>query len=136
MTDPLPDLPPPPTKRSTARVWLIVAACVTATIATAVVPKIWDKLTEPSEVAYRVTGTARRADVIYQTATGNTSSHNGTAIPTEVTVKLAAGAFAYVSAQNDTDSGTVTCAIVIDGKVKQTNTSSGAGAIATCSLSI
>jgi hypothetical protein len=43
------------------------------------------------------------------------------------------GDAAYVSAQNNGDHGTITCSIRVDGEVVQTNSSSGAYAIVTCS---
>jgi hypothetical protein len=39
----------------------------------------------------------------------------------------------YVSGQNATEYGTVTCRIKVDGNVVSQNTSSGAYSIATCS---
>lgn len=42
------------------------------------------------------------------------------------------GAFVYLSVQNKTAAGAVTCRIIVDGKEISNNTSSGAYTIATC----
>ncbi len=87
---------------------------------------------------YHVTGTATAANVTYSSASGTVQNTvdvpmknqsggvgvimKGAAIPT----------FAYISAQNDGASGSVTCKIVLNGTVVAENTSTGAYKIATC----
>lgn len=57
-----------------------------------------------------------------QTASGGSPSFSG----------LESGQFLYISVQNQSASGTVTCSIVLDGKVISSNTSTGGYVIATC----
>jgi hypothetical protein len=89
------------------------------------------------EVEYRVVGTAESAFVTVQTPTG--SSQAETDVPMRnrageigVSQQFEPGAFLYISAQNQGDSGFITCSILVDGEVVSTNTSSGAYAIAQC----
>jgi hypothetical protein len=50
-------------------------------------------------------------------------------------VSLSDGDFAYISAQNN-GGGTITCSILVDGSVAETNSSSGQYAICTASGSV
>ena len=50
-----------------------------------------------------------------------------------ITFTLNGGQFAYISAQNQGDSGTLDCTIEEDGQVLNTGHASGAYAIASCS---
>jgi hypothetical protein len=85
-------------------------------------------------VTYRVTGSARSASLTMQTPSG--TSQRDVDLPTSSGLTFTMDGFVYVSAQNATDSGTVTCEILSDGQVIATNTSSGAYAIASCSGSV
>ena len=87
---------------------------------------------------YHVTGTATAANVTYSSASGTVQ--NTVDVPMRnkgggvgVIMKGAAiPSFAYISAQNDGASGSVTCKIVLNGTVVAENTSTGAYKIATC----
>jgi hypothetical protein len=92
-----------------------------------------------SDVVYKVTGSARSVDITMQTGTGM-SQQNDISVPVKnkngepgLHVTMPRGGFTYISAQNQGESGTVTCSIEIDTVVVSTNTSSGAYSIATCS---
>jgi hypothetical protein len=92
-----------------------------------------------TQITYQLEGTASSADITMQTPTG-TSQQAGVKIPLTtkagtvgITYTFQAGDFVYISAQNNDDSGSVTCKIVTEsGKVISSNTASGAYAIASC----
>ena len=83
------------------------------------------------KVIYRITGTAKRADLTYNNASGGTEQKT-VALPWSQSYTVPAGGFLYVSAQNDGQSGSVTCEIVVNGGTVKTSTSEGAYKIATC----
>lgn len=89
-------------------------------------------------VIYEVAGTARTADVTYETPSG-VGQQTGVDVPMTretdgtpgIHYAFPAGAFIYISAQNG-GSGDITCRITVDGVVVSENTASGDYAIATC----
>lgn len=88
-------------------------------------------------VTYKVDGSARSADITYQTPSGS-SQQNGVDVPltkksdhTEGIEFDTSMSFLYISAQNQ-GGGTITCHILVDGIEVATNTASGDYAIATC----
>ena len=84
-------------------------------------------------ITYRVTGIGtNKASLTYENATGDTEQAD-VALPWEKTFSAEEGAFLYISAQNDRDSGAITCEILLNGTVAKTAKSSGAYVIATCS---
>lgn len=91
-------------------------------------------------VTYKVDGTAVSVNLTMQ-LNGQTNQQNGAALPlmnntgtAGITQEnLRSGSFVYVSAQNNANTGTVTCHILVNGVEVVTNTSSGGYAIATCS---
>jgi hypothetical protein len=83
-------------------------------------------------VVYKVTGTTNRASLTYQNAYGNTEQME-VDVPWTKTLKMVRGEFVYVSAQNENDSGTIKCEILVDGALTETASSSGAYVIASCS---
>jgi len=87
------------------------------------------------DVTYRVTGTAKTADVTFTTdGSTSTSQENGVAVPWSKDLKIDGELFSVyqVLAQNGGETGKVTCEILVDGESVKTNTSAGAYAIATC----
>ena len=91
-----------------------------------------------SDVVYKVSGTAKAVNLTMQSATGIVQQDNA-AVPVRnrtgsegLHYPMTRGAFAYVSAQNQGSTGTVTCSIEIDGVIVSSNTSSGAYSIASC----
>ena len=93
----------------------------------------------PRQVVMEVTGSAPMASITVRAGDKSTQQSD-----VDVPVVLESGErglryaveggeFVYISAQNSTDSGDVTCAITVDGELLVTNTSSGAYVIATCS---
>jgi hypothetical protein len=92
------------------------------------------------EVIYEVTGTASGIDITIQNPSGNTEQHNDLSVPLGTKdgrkglhMTFRSGDFAYLSAQNTGESGSVTCRIVADGVVIESATSRGAYVIASCS---
>jgi hypothetical protein len=83
-------------------------------------------------VTYRVTGTATEAALTYRNANGGTEQKD-VPLPWELTFDLRGTSPLYVSAQNRTSAGSVTCEILFDGVSRTNATSSGAYVLATCS---
>lgn len=92
----------------------------------------------PTAVTYRVTGTGGEAGTITYQVNGNTTQDSQVALPwakdTEVTGYLK---FASVIASLPYDgSGSITCQVLVDGKVVVENTATGPGASASCSKDV
>jgi hypothetical protein len=82
-------------------------------------------------VYYQVSGTTSSASVTYRTSSG--TSQAKVRVPWSNKISdLKPGAFLYVSAQNETKSGSVSCRIVVDGVIISENTSSGAFKVVSC----
>ncbi len=90
---------------------------------------------ERYRVEYRVTGTASRASLTYENETGGTEQHT-VSIPWSEVMFVNEGDFAYISAQNKGERGSVECQILLNGKVWKQAKSSGAYVIASCSGSV
>lgn len=103
-----------------------------------------DRLVEPEpllDVTYYVEGSAGTASLTMATPSGTEQAT--VALPLintrgEIGVghRASRGEFLYISAQNQDESGTVTCRITLDGVVVSENTSSGAYGIASCKHSV
>ena len=95
------------------------------------------ELLAPVEVLYEVEGTARSVSLTLEAPSGTQQGSNK-AVPLKtdsgngIRMEFERGAFVYISAQNEGESGTVTCRITVDGEVISENTSSGAYTIASC----
>lgn len=90
-------------------------------------------------IRYTVTGSARGANITYETLTG--SSQASVAVPLTTTDGKAgihlcgfgSGSMLYISAQNQSESGSLTCEIHVAGSgVVSHNIAQGAYSIATC----
>lgn len=86
------------------------------------------------QVIYQVGGTATKAMITYMTPSGE-EQINGAHVPWHKTLKAKDFEMLSISAQNS-GSGTITCEIDIDGKVKKRSKSSGAYAIVSCDASL
>lgn len=88
-----------------------------------------------SEVHYEITGSAKRVSVTLSNADGGTeqSVHN---VPWSKKYTMSKGEFAYISAQNEGETGSVKCKIYINGVEWKKSESSGAYVIASCSGSV
>lgn len=83
-------------------------------------------------VQYQVDGSARRASLTYQNASGGTEQKT-VALPVSMVFDAPSGRFVYLSAQNGDQQGTIHVAITVDGRVLQEATSSSRYGIATAS---
>lgn len=85
-------------------------------------------------VAYCWSGSASSVDITPSTSGGDTRQQSGKANNQCLSQgHFAEGAFAYISVQNGTEYGGVTCSIKLDGRVVKKVSSDGAYVIATCS---
>ena len=84
------------------------------------------------KVTYRVKGTAGSAVLTYRNARGGTEQTSAR-LPWELSFDAKGGLFLYVSAQNESTTGSVTCEILLDDETRTSSTSSGAYVIAECS---
>lgn len=85
------------------------------------------------EYYYEVTGSGPSFDVTIEGSPSGTAQFANVGSGWKYTWKQSGTRWLYVSAQNQGSSGTVTVKIVRNGKVKATQTSSGAYVIATVS---
>ena len=86
----------------------------------------------PPKVVYSISGSfPGGVSVTMQAPTGTVQSEfHGAGIVGTYTFDP--GSFVYLSAQNESDSGSITCTVKEDGQVISTNTSTGAYVIAQC----
>lgn len=90
------------------------------------------------EVEYQLTGSATGADLTFTDQSGQVVQAAGKSVPLEtkaggaIRFRAAPGVRLYLSAQNATGSGSLTCAILVDGVVVSTSTSDGGYTIVTC----
>ena len=85
-------------------------------------------------MAYKVTGTAETASLTYSNRNGDTVQVSSVRVPwTSKAFQAEAGAFLYISAQNNGESGNITCSIYLNGEKVRSNTSKGAYTICTAS---
>jgi len=91
---------------------------------------------EPPEatITYRVSGTARRAAMTYQTGPGSTQQTEST-LPWSSNLQAHPRDFLYISAQNQDDSGCVEVRIQRGSETLKQAQSCGAYVIATASMS-
>lgn len=85
-----------------------------------------------SDIEYRVSGTAERVSLRYETESGTSEDGNKT-LPWSFIRKAEDDDLLYISAQIMAGDGTVTAAIYKSGKLLNSSTSTGVGAIATAS---
>jgi hypothetical protein len=81
-------------------------------------------------IEYRVQGMATRVSVTYQNAQGGTSQEADVSVPWSITFECRRGAFLYISAQNQTESGSVRVQILKNDAVFNESESSGGYTIA------
>lgn len=86
-------------------------------------------------VTYEVTGTAHSASMTYNNEQGGTEQGDYN-LPFRKNYTMEYDSFLYISAQNDGETGSVTCSIYVNGTKVKTSTSQGAYVIATCSGSL
>ena len=92
----------------------------------------WDYSSPTYQVKYKVGGTTSQASLTYENAQGGTEQMD-VRVPWEKTIgTVERGDFLYLSAQNQNDSGSITCEIWVDGNRWKHSISSGAYVIASC----
>lgn len=132
----------PPKQSHTVRNVFIVLGVLTflgiggcTAVAVLVGNEVNKQANEVHTVVYKVTGTSKAASVVYSTD-GSTATAQvaSTKLPWSKSLQIKGLFPVYqVTAQNGAgQKGTVSCVIMVDGKVTKTATASGAGAIATC----
>lgn len=87
-------------------------------------------------VQYEADGDGRRVSLTYENAQGGSEQTEYHTPWRKTLTDVPTGQFVYLSAQNQTDSGTITCRIYVDGTLWRESESSGAYVIATCSGSV
>jgi hypothetical protein len=102
---------------------------------------IMAEIMAPLDVLYEVEGTASVVAVTIEKPSGTEQANVSVPLTNKggtrgLTLKFERGDFVYISAQNQGESGTVTCRITVDGEVLSENTSSGAYSIASCKGSV
>lgn len=113
-------------KRLLALSLIALAACTTSTPGTTA--------STAHRIEYRVIGTGTAGVITYETATGDSAQQANKALPWSFEMTdIEEGSFLYVSAQNGTGSGTISCAILVDGITVESNDSSGQFTICTAS---
>jgi len=98
----------------------------------------------PSKIVlYQLTGSARSADLTYTDSSGNTQQQTGVAVPLRtasgssgILILADSGTFVQFSAQNNGDSGDLTCTILATGVQINTGHASGGYAIVSCSAEV
>lgn len=90
------------------------------------------KKEEPHIAKVKYTVACGSCSLTYENSTGNTEQRGMTG-SWYYEFNAYKGGFYYISAQNNSSSGSVTVKILIDGKVEEEATSSGAYCIATAS---
>jgi len=84
-------------------------------------------------VTYQVGGATSRASVTCVNAQGGTEQHTEASVPWQMDFGAHNGTFVYVSAQNLSDWGSVSCRILINRRPWRSSSSSGGFAVASCS---
>jgi hypothetical protein len=107
------------------------------------IPPLAPPESEPEEeewlydsIVYKITGTADSVFVTLSNDSGGTEQYDNVSVPHEYEYEEFDYWFAYISAQNLGESGSVTVSIYLNGRKVKTSTSSGAYVIADASLSL
>ena len=87
-------------------------------------------------IKYEVTGSASSVSLTFENSDGGTSQLSNISIPWSYSYTASYDTWAYCSAQNQSDNGSVTVKIYIDDVKNKESTSSGANVISTASMSI
>ena len=126
--------PSPPPRRVTHRAWSSIGlAALTAFAATVEISGVANATGPLAQVTYQLSGSAPVADYIsYQTDTGQTGQTQQANVPLPWQTQFnVVGTKVYVlSAQSP---GSITCTILLDGKVVSQATANGAPARTVCS---
>lgn len=142
-----PYLPPQPAKKRKKWPWIVGAIVVVfiaiiggcAAMAGSVVNEIDKATNSTATVTYRVTGTGT-ASITYSDKDFNMAQNTAAQLPWTQEVSLTGlGKVASLTATNDFEASAdqaITCEIVVQGTVKNTQTSTGPAATANCTYSV
>ena len=108
----------------------ILVAIIATSIDTEDVEKL--ELSMKGDVAYIIEGTAAKASVTYVNDLGGMEQIAEVTLPYEKNVTVNYGTPLSIVAQNLSDSGTITCKIIIDGKEVKSATSEGGYVVVSC----
>ncbi|NMO01846.1 hypothetical protein HH308_11550 [Gordonia sp. TBRC 11910] len=146
---PYPQQPyPAPPKKRKKWPWILLALVVVilalAGGCVAIVGTAVDSVDKQSKstttITYQVTGDGSKASITYTASDSNISQDTAASLPWSKDVTLTGFVkVASLTATNDFEadaSSTIKCEVVVNGKVKFTNTAKGPGASASCSGSI
>ena len=81
---------------------------------------------------YRLSGTAERVSITYESASGTSEQLDNVELPWELARTADPTDLLYVSAVNKAETGNITCEIVHNGDIINQTTVEGAYAVATC----
>jgi len=115
-------------------VTIIVAVLIGTSVDKEDVGELEQKIeqTLQGEVTYIVEGTAAKASVTYVNLSGVAEQISEVTLPYEKTVTVNYGTSLSVVAQNLTDTGTITCRILINGNEVKSATSEGGYVVVSC----
>lgn len=85
------------------------------------------------KVSYVISGTSEKANLTYSTPSGGTGQRSSISLPYRIDYDKFGGDFLYISAQNDTDRGSVKVEIYYEDRLVASDTANGAYSIATAS---
>ncbi|OJJ20209.1 hypothetical protein BKI52_17215 [marine bacterium AO1-C] len=88
------------------------------------------------KLRYEVSGTASTVDITYRDYSGSTVQFTDVSLPHTITYDFVTSDFAYISAQNNGESGTVSVKVYYEDRFKDGATSAGAFVIATASAGL
>ena len=88
------------------------------------------------KLRYEISGTASTVDITYTNSSGGTSQFSDISLPYTIKYGVISTDFAYISAQNNGESGTVNVRVYYEDRYKDGASSVGAFVIATASASL
>jgi hypothetical protein len=85
------------------------------------------------KVSYVISGTAKKANLTFNTPSGGTGQRSSVSLPCRINYDKFGDDFLYISAQNDTEYGSITVQIYYEDSLVKSASASGAYSIATAS---
>ncbi len=112
---------------------LIIAIILILVIVVVIAVSSSDSKLTTAKVVYQVMGTADSVSVTYGTNSGSIEQIGEVSLSFQKELEVKYGTPLVITAQNQNDTGSVTCRIFVDGKEIQHATSEGAYVVVTCS---
>ena len=111
-----------------------IATNVPTIIPQQIIPVFPAPVNSSSAVQYQISGSAYSATVTYENATSDTEQQDISIPWTYPTFRASSGQILYISAQiSSSNPATITCTILLNGRVYKTSTSNGQYVIVDCS---